>query len=187
MGSTIDDEPADVRLTRRSVLRFGLVAALTGPLVAACGEGGFRPLYGSVGVGANVTEKLATLDVAPIPGRVGQQIRNELIYQSTGGGNPAPPLYRVEIAIRESVTSTLVQVDGDARSQIYNLDANFLLIRLSDKTVVMKGSSFGRAGFERFTAIFATVRARQDAENRAARTVSEDLKSRIAGFLATAA
>ena len=46
---------------------------------------------------------------APIPGRVGQRIRNELIFQSTGGGAAQTPTLRLEIAIRESVTSTLVR------------------------------------------------------------------------------
>ena len=49
-------------------------------------EPGFRPLHASNGYGSNVSEKMAAVDVAPIPGRVGQQIRNELIYQTTGGG-----------------------------------------------------------------------------------------------------
>ena len=34
-----------------------------------------------------------------------------------------PPEYRLDVAIRESVSSTLVKIDGNARGQIYNLDA----------------------------------------------------------------
>lgn len=58
---------------------------------------------------------------------------------------------------------------------------------MSDKIVVMKGSSFARAGFERFDSIFSNVRARFDAENRAAKTVAEDLRARLSAFLATGA
>ena len=164
-----------------------LAALLTLPLLTACGDTGFRPLYGSAGIGANVGEKLAQVDVKTIPGRVGQRIRNELIFQTTGGGNPAPPLYRLEVAISESVTSTLVQTDGDSLSQLYTIDASFQLIRISDNTVALKGISYGRAGFERFTSIFANVRAREDAENRAARTVGEELKTRLTAFLSSQA
>ena len=90
-----------------------------------CSDGtGFQPLYATAEYGGSgASEKLAAVDVAPIPGRVGQRIRNELIYQATGGGAPLPPEYRLEIAIRESVTSTLVKIDGNASGQVYNLDA----------------------------------------------------------------
>ena len=165
----------------------GLFAAvLAGVLAAGCADGsGFRPLYGTASLGgADAAEKLAQVEIAPIPGRVGQQIRNEVIFQTTGGGHALPPEYRLEVAIRESVSSTLVKISGDASGSVYNLDADFRLIRLTDKQVVLQGKSLSRAGFERFTSIFANVRARRDAENRAATTIGRDLKTRIAAYLA---
>jgi LPS-assembly lipoprotein len=168
------------RTSRLSALALAVGLSVLG----GCGGGGFQPLYGAAGIGAAADQKLAKVDVTTIPGRVGQRIRNEMIFQTTGGGAPVPPEYILDVAIRESITSTLVRVDGDARSQIYNLDAQFKLIRKSDKTVVLSGTSFGRAGFERNTSIFSNVRAREDAENRAATTVGTDLKSRLSAFLA---
>jgi LPS-assembly lipoprotein len=153
-------------------------------ILSGCGDSGFRPLYGSSAIGgANVEEKLAAVDVAPIPGRVGQRIRNELIYQATGGGLPLPPEYRLDIAVREYVSSTLVQIDGNAAGQVYNLDASYTLVRISDKQVVAEGKSYARAGFERLTSIFANVRARENAENRAAKTVGEELRTRLMAHL----
>ncbi|MDX2308380.1 MAG: LPS assembly lipoprotein LptE [Hyphomicrobium sp.] len=168
----------------------GAVAVLliSAPLLAACGSSGFQPLYGSASVGGpGVSQKLAQVDIGHVPGRVGQQLRNELIYQSTGGGGQQEPLYRLDIAIRETLSSTLVRTDGDARSQIYNLDASFKLVRLSDKSVVLEGKSYQRAAFERYTSVFSNVRAREDAENRAAKTMGEELKTRIAAYLASTA
>ena len=164
-----------------------LAVAIALPLLAACGNGGFQPLYGSLGTTANTSEKLRSVQFAPIPGRVGQRVRNELIYLSTGGGLPNEPQYRLEVAIRQSITSTLVLRTGRSNAKIYNLDAKFRLINLADKKVILSGTSYGKAGFERFTSIFSNVRARKDAEDRAARTVAEDLKSRLAAFLATSA
>jgi len=172
---------------RGTVSAFGLAALC---ILGGCGDGssGFRPLYGSAALGGAATqEKLATVDVAPIPGRVGQRIRNELIFQTTGGGKPAPPQYRLDIAIRESVVSTMVQTNGNAGGQIYNIEASFNLIRLTDKSVVASGKSFGRASFDRVTSIFANVEARQDAENRAADSVGEELRTRLLAILATTA
>ena len=104
-------------------------------LVAGCGDSGFRPMYASSAIvgGTEVNQKLAELEIAPIPGRVGQRLRNELIYQSTGGGLAAQPVYRLEIIIRESLTPTLVQIDGNSSGSVYNLDTSFRLVRLADK------------------------------------------------------
>lgn len=174
--------------SRRKVLLALGAAALVAPLVSACGSSGFRPLYASSDFGGNdVSEKLAQVEMAPIPGRVGQRIRNEFIFESTGGGQAVPPEYRLEVAIREGRTSTLIRKDGDAQSQIYSIDASFQLIRLADRTIVLKGNSYGQASFERFTSIYANVRAQKDAEDRAAKTVSNELKSRLAAFLSSAA
>jgi LPS-assembly lipoprotein len=188
---SLPDEPQSVAWPSRrdwlrsTILRNTVVIGAIGSLLAACGNDGFRPLYGPTPTGAPLSERMAAVSIAPIGGRVGQRIRNELIFTSTGGGLPAPPQYTFEIVIRESVTSTLVRSTGEASSQVYALEANFRLIRIRDKVVVLQGQSAGRAGFERYTNIFSNVRAREDAENRAAKTVAEDLKSRLATFLAT--
>lgn len=177
------------RGTRGSRTRYLLRAsALALALLAGgCSDGaGFRPLYATNSISGGSTEqKMAQVDVAAIPSRVGQRVRNELIFQSTGGGAAATPAYRLEVAIREALQSTLIARTGDAGSQIYSLDASFRLIRLSDKKVVFEGSSVSRAGFERHTTIYSNVRAREDAENRAARVIAQDVKARLAAFLAT--
>jgi LPS-assembly lipoprotein len=169
----------------RSASRLLLAAVIVAPLVAGCGNSGFRPLYGSTGLGgAAADQKLAKVAINTIPGRVGQQIRNELIFQATGGGGEVQqPEMRLEVAIRESVTSTLVMIDGDSSGQVYSIEAKFQLIRISDKAVVLSGMSYGRASFERNKSIFSNVRAREDAEDRAAKTVGEDLKSRLMAHL----
>lgn len=169
----------------RGVVTATAVALAAALSACADGSSGFRPLYGSSAVGgADVSQKLAAVDVAPIPGRVGQRLRNEFIFQSTGGGAPLPPEYRLEVAIRESVSSTLVTIQGNARGQVYNLDAAFKLVRISDKAVVLEGKSYGRAGFERVTSVFANVQSREGAENRAAKTVGEELRTRLLAYLA---
>ncbi len=79
-----------------------------------------------------------------------------------------------------------MQRSGEALTQIYAVNASFRLITNSDKKVVVSGESTARAGFERFQSIYSNVRAREDAENRVAKTIADELKSRIAAYLATA-
>jgi LPS-assembly lipoprotein len=177
-------------VSRRSAICVALALAAVPMLVAGCGDSGFHPLYAtSPLVGGTATAaKLATLEIAPIPSRVGQRLRNELIFQTTGGGNEAlNPAYRLEIVVTESISATLVQVNGNSSGSIYNLNAKFRLVRIADKSVALQGESNGRIMFERFESVYSNVRARKEAEDRAATTVAEDLKSRLAAYLSNAA
>jgi LPS-assembly lipoprotein len=168
---------------------FALVACagLAGLGLAGCG---FQPLYGSnstTASGAKLSETMAAVDVQPIPGRVGQKVRNELIFANTGGGVAAPQKFKLRIAIREQVINQLVKISGDAKGQVYQLDASFKLIDASNGAVIHQGSAVSRAPYSRYQEIFANVRARYDAENRAAETVSESIKTQVAAFLASSA
>ncbi len=172
--------------SRRSAFWVVLACAAVPMLATGCGDSGFRPLYATSSItgGPDVNEKLSKLEVAPIPGRVGQRLRNELIFQATGGGNAAwQPIYRLEIVVRESISATLVQIDGNSSGSIYNLNASFRLVRLDDKSIALQGESYARSAFQRFESVFSNVRARKEAEDRAAQTVAEDLKSRLAAYL----
>src|SRR5262245_9164499 len=85
-------------LRRQTVLCALLALTLAGGL-AACGDSAFRPLYGANVAGEYASERLKEVDFAPIPGRVGQRIRNDLVFQSTGGGDPLPPQFRFEVVL----------------------------------------------------------------------------------------
>ena len=181
--SSHDSRPAvaSVRGRRRSI--GACLVLVVGAALTACGDAGFRPLYAPAAVGAHVSERMKEVDFAPIPGRVGQRIRNEMIFESTGGGNPLPPQYRFEVVLQENVTSTLVKITGEAANSVYSVQASFRLINTRDKKVVLQGASHARAAFERFESVYSSVRAREDAENRAARTIADDLKTRLAAYL----
>ena len=170
---------------RSSALSAALIAGLTALALGGCG---FQPLYGGTTAGGQrLSEVMAGVDITPIPGRVGQKLRNELIFANTGGSRAAPSRYRLEIAIKESVTDQLVEITGDATGQVYQLDATFQLIDPANGKVLLQGKAISRAPYNRFQEIFANVRARYDAENRAARAISESIKTQVAAFLTNAA
>jgi LPS-assembly lipoprotein len=170
---------------RSSALIAALLAGLSALALAGCG---FQPLYGgSTAGGAKLAEVMKGVDVTPIPGRVGQKLRNELIFANTGGGTAGPARYRLDIVIKETVVDQLVQITGDATGQVYQIDATFKLIDASKGVVVYQGKAISRAPYNRFQEIFANVRARYDAENRAARTISESIRTQVAAHLANAA
>ncbi len=160
----------------RSASRLVAMAVIA-PLLAGCG---FQPMYAETSAGVQLDDVMRTVSVATIPGRVGQRIRNELIYASTGGGYSDAPRYRLEIAIRESVQDTFVARTGEAEGRAYQLTAAFKLIRIDDETVIVSGQSVSRASYDNLDSTFADIRARRDAENRAARTVADDIETRVA-------
>jgi LPS-assembly lipoprotein len=159
-----------------------LAAAIS---LAGCG---FQPLYGTTAGGSRLGAVMAGVEVTPIPGRVGQRVRNELIFENTGGGGrPDKSPYKLDIVIKETLINELVQITGDAKGQVYELDATFKLINTTTNRVLLEGRATSRAAFERSETIFSNVRARYDAEDRAASTVAESIKVRLAAFLSQAA
>jgi len=170
---------------RSPALMLALCAGVAGVALSGCG---FQPLYGgTTASGQKLAAVMASVDIVPIPGRVGQKLRNELIFASTGGGNPAPTRYRLDIAIKERVVDQLVQITGDATGQVFELQATFKLINIGTGEVIYQGQAISRAPYNRFQEIFANVRARYDAENRAARTVADSIRTQVAAHLANAA
>jgi len=162
----------------KSVAVAGLLAA-----VAALGGFGWQPLYGPTASGANLNDVMRTVNISTVPGRVGQRIRNELIFKQTGGGESGDQSkYRLDIAVRESVINTVVERTGDPKGQVYQLYGQFKLVRIADGQVVLEGHSNARAAYDKVDSVFADIRAKRDAEDRASRTISEAIRTRLAAY-----
>ena len=163
----------------KKIAPFGAVALL------ALSLGACRPMYGQTTLGANPSHELASIEISPVPGRIGQKIRNELIFMFTGGNNPVQPNYSLEIAYRESVQGVLYKRTDDSAGQIYSLDATYTLRDASGKNVLSKGKSHARAAFDKHTSTYANVRASRDAGDRAAKDVARDINTRIAAYISS--
>jgi LPS-assembly lipoprotein len=161
--------------------RVGLVviAALAIGL-SGCGSSGFQPLYATGSNGERAEDRLAQLDIAPIPGRVGQSIRNELLFDKSGATGGQPATKRVEIKLTESIFTTLADTKGDSAGQTYQVEAVYRIVNLETSKVETEGRSVARANFERFQSIYSNIRGRENAESQAARVIARDLKTRLA-------
>jgi LPS-assembly lipoprotein len=172
------------------IVAVSLTAALSASALGGCG---FHPLYGPTASGADLSDVMKTITISPINTRVGQKLRNELIFKTTGGGEAEAPQYRLDIVLRESVRNTLVTRAGDPTGQILDLYAEFRLVRLKDQQVVFKGESTQTAAYDlagstgNAGSVYGDVRAQIDAENRAARSLADTLKTRLAAYLSRAA
>ena len=165
---------------------FAVIASLAGLGMSGCG---FQPMYATAPNGTSLVDVMKSVQVATIPSRTGQKLRNELVFGTTGGGEPAAPIYRLDVALRESVRNTLVTNTGAPTGQILQLDAEFRIIRIKDNETLFKGYSTSEAAYDltgwsgTTGSVYGDTRAVLDAENRAARTLADTLKTRVAAFL----
>ncbi|MFY9641544.1 MAG: LPS assembly lipoprotein LptE [Rhodomicrobium sp.] len=174
-------------------LKGGAAVLFAGLLSLGAGGCGLHPLYGPTASGANLSDVMKTVDVATIPSRPGQRLRNELIFGTTGGGAASASIYRLDVALREGTRNTLVTQQGAATGQVIELNAEYRLVRIKDNEIVFKGYSSAQATY---TVVGSTglagssygdTRAAIDAENRAARSLADEIKTRMAAFLSRAA
>jgi len=164
-------------------LKFALASGLLAAVAILSAGCGWQPLYGPTSSGADLEDVMRSVKISSVPGRVGQRVRNELVFLTTGGSEAGNPQYRLDIAIRETVMNTLATSTGSTEGQVYQLYTEFKLISLKTNKVVMHGHSNARAAFDKVDSEFADLRARRDAENRAAKTIAEAIRTRLAGYL----
>lgn len=162
---------------RRSLVALCAVLALS--LLQACS---FQPLYGTSSTSAGVAEKLKTVEIATIRGRTGHRLRSELIFKTTRGGSNTDLQYRLDVALRQSLTSVLVEKSGESQGQILSLEATFSLVDRKTDKVVFSGKSRSRAAFDKFEAGFTNIRAQIDAEQRASRVLADGITTRLAAY-----
>jgi len=169
--------------------RFLAVLALAG-LTAGC----FQPLYGDRAIvgGAGLNDKLAGVEVAPVNApngsrlaRVGVAMRDQLMYQLTGGGAAAAPTHKLVVNLSSTQLQVIVDINT-ARPDIqnYGINASYTLTDLRTGKPVITGQTFSRVSYNipGQQQRFAGVRGLRDAEDRAAKVIADNIHSRLASF-----
>ena len=177
-----DREKTELSRLLRRVALAGLVGSLA--LVSACTV---RPLYSNapLSTGSSANAELASIAIKPVKTRYAQQVRNNLIFGfGRGAGEPASPLYSLNLSVTEAVeSSALVQVGTDEDEPTagsVTLTANYTLTDAKTGAVITVGKRSITSSFDRPRQEFASYRAQIDAENRAARELAEALQLSIA-------
>ncbi|CAM5422405.1 hypothetical protein MAUB1S_07163 [Mycolicibacterium aubagnense] len=182
-----DTRKTAASFARRAAL-FGLLAGVA--LVSACQV---RPLYSnqplSTGSTVGAREELASIAVKPVSSRYAQQVRNNLIFALTGGGErPNAPAYSLTLSVTESVISTAsIQVAKDQDQPTAGtviMTAAYTLTDAKTGKAVANGQRSISSSFDKPSQEFASYRAQIDAENRAARELAELLHLALAQDLA---
>lgn len=169
-------------LVRRTVRSIAILSALALPL-AGC----FRPLYGEAKVGGGSVEAaLRGIVVDEVQDRIGHYLVQELGFELNGSGEQTAARYRLSMTVKETIQAAVVNTTtGRADAATILATVNFTLTEIATSKEIMKAVAFATASYDRSPQRFAAVRAARDAEIRAAKTLADQLRTRIAAKLAT--
>jgi LPS-assembly lipoprotein len=158
-------------------------------LLALGVTGCFRPLYGSPEFGGlNIQQGLAGVTIDVQGDRLEHYLRNELEFGLRGDGNQSGPrTHRLVVVPKARLNSAIVDRDsGSAESVVMVIDAKYTLYALNKPTVILtENDATVAVSYERSVQRFASIRAARDAEIRGAKQISEQIKTRIAAYLAS--
>ena len=145
---------------------------------------GFQPLYEAGGSSALMQEQLASVDVGPIPDRLGQVMRNRLVARLNADGSP---VYRLDVKLDQTSESFGVRPDTATTQEQITLVAGIIMISEETGEKVLEDSFRARTSFDLVLSDFATVQQREDAARRLALELAERIHRRLALHFANAA
>ena len=154
---------------------------LSAILLQGCG---YKPLYATQSDGSSVSRKLTEMGVEQQSTRVGQLVRNEIVKSTRPAGTSASDRYFLKFQTSGTSQTLINTADTVHRRLAYNLTASFQLIDNETRQPVFSGRAFSRVPYDRLNAPFSNVQAHVNAEEQAAIQVGQEMKTRVAAFLA---
>ncbi len=155
-----------------------LVAAIAATALAACTV---QPLYAPTAGTTSVVSSLGDITVDPVSGRLGQELRNQLIFQLNGGkGQPDNARYHMGLSATSSSQALGVSPTAAAPAYSITVTATYELRSIAGNKIILRSTSSKSASYDRVNQLYSNERALRDAENRAAALVAEDIRIRLA-------
>ncbi len=146
----------------------------------------FQPLYtpsADYSVSGQSSE-LSQVSVREVDTRVGQQVRNHLLFLIHGGNENPGLRYEARLQISAFTRNTAVQASlRDTTAGYVTVRTSYSLIDTTTNKRVAGGTRQAVASFDRTSQVFANQRAVRDAENRAGKAVAEQIRLAIASDL----
>ena len=158
-----------------------LARAFATLLMALALSGCIQPLYGPLSAGGDVAGELQAIAVEPIPNRLGHYLGNELIFGFNGTGSQVPPKYRLIVTVTENVQTPLLDtVSGYPSAATVVVNADYRLMPVGGT----EGQATVVASYDRTSQRFSNLRAARDAEIRDAKTLADQIRTRVAAAIA---
>ena len=148
-------------------------------MVAGCQ---LRPLYGG-GRGGQVATTLSSVSVAPIEGRVGWLVYNDLRERLSAAGS-AETQYRLDVELDDNLVGLGIRGDRAITRERRTLRARYRLTDLRTGAVVLDATAGSDAGIDVVSSEYATVAAEQSAVERPSEAVADQIVGRLGLFAA---
>jgi LPS-assembly lipoprotein len=169
------------------------VRAATVVAAAAFVAGCFQPLYGdrSATGGSVLRAALSGVQVAEInapanspEARMAVPMQNDLRFNFTGGSGAGSPTHKLLIQLSGSrVVVSATNVTGLPIIENFNLNATYSLVEIATNKQVLTGRATSTVSYDPSgTQRFARISGMQDAEQRAAKVVSDNITTRLSSY-----
>ena len=143
--------------------------------LAACG---FSPLYGGA-ENSTINQELAYVNITSIEAREGQIIHNFLLDRLNPSGRRADSRYTLSVAVSRTTHEIGLKFTEVATRAKLTLIARYFLTRDTDGKILAEGSVRSVNSYNISDSEFARVASERDATERAAREVSDEIKTRL--------
>jgi LPS-assembly lipoprotein len=158
------------------------VGVALGILVLSACE--FRPLYGtgSQQPESAVVQELGLIQLPLGPNRLDQIVYGNLLDLLTPYGAPQEPRYRLTLNLHESKQGVALERDATISRFNLTLEAEFSLQDALTGTSIFSASVRAVSAYNVLHSEFANIIAERDARNRAARDISDEIKTRLSVY-----
>ena len=120
--------------------------------------------------------------VDTIADRQGQKLRNFLIDDLQGEGTPPPPEHELVVTYNETQADLGLNNDATTTRGQLTLTANFTLKNIKTGAGEHSGIAEQITGYNIQNSEFATILSRDDAEDRALRSIADSIQLRLAFY-----
>jgi LPS-assembly lipoprotein len=161
----------------KAVPILAVAGALT--LLGGCG---FHPLYGrdSASHQPAIAAEFASIQIAVLPDKLGQKMRNLLIDSLHISGASAEPQYTLTMTVKEAVINLGLQENSTStRGQVRITVEYFLSDKLTGKTL-LKETLRTSAGYNILINQFSSLLSQDDAENQGLQQISDQMTEHMA-------
>ena len=148
-------------------------------LLSACG---FKPMYGENGASPALQDTFSRIQIAPIPERTGQVIRNHLLDSINPYGGSGAPDYILSVVLEQAIEAYGFRSDESTTRESLTLEAMFQLVNTETGDVVFEDLVRSVQSYDIVQSDFANFSTRQDAEARTALQVSDLITARLGMF-----
>ncbi len=158
--------------------------------------GCFEPLYGerTLAGGPGLRARMSSIAVEPIratagspSARIAVELQNDLTFNFNGGGASPTKAYQLRIDMFTQTLQVIVD-ETTARPDVqqFGITASYTLTELATGKPVVNGTAAARVSYDNpgQQQRFANARGQRDAENRAAKVIADDIRTRLASYFA---